>query len=230
MFRRVRACENLLLNGYPLDGYALLRDLKDRAIFLAAIVHNWTTWETLFGYGPGVPVPTSYDQQLTETDQRLMRRNAEKEERRLLGLMLRKESGLDQNVLRAIQKWERLFNQEIHGAKLSFFTELGDWAVRKSELSIGPVPKDKHMGMYMNRICEIGWLVTRLLPYLQPVPHAFGEEWQMKWGILDDSFLYMQQGLSRIGKDIGDAFITFVNKKFDFKDTLSYSEPDATGS
>jgi hypothetical protein len=30
MFRSFRAAENLLLRGYPFDGYALLRGLKDR--------------------------------------------------------------------------------------------------------------------------------------------------------------------------------------------------------
>ena len=228
MFRRVRACENLLLNGYPLDGYALLRDLKDRSIFLAALAHNLTTWETLSGYGPGVPVSTSYEKLRTDTKQLLMKKNVEKEERRLLDLMLRKNSGLDQRTLQVLGKWEKLFNKEMHGAKLSFFNELGDWARGKNVLSIGPIPKDEIMSMYMNRICEIGWLVTRLLPYLQPVEDAFGEGWQKKWRILDESFLYMQQGLSRIGKDIGNAFITFVNQKFHFIDPFSYSEPDGT--
>jgi hypothetical protein len=48
-FRGFRACENLLLKGYPLDGYALLRDLKDRCIFLAGIAHNITSFPTLLG-------------------------------------------------------------------------------------------------------------------------------------------------------------------------------------
>ena len=95
IFRRVRACENLLLNGYPLDGYALLRDLKDRAIFLAAIAHNLTTWNALLGFGQGVPVPTSRETRLTDAEQQLMKKNAEREEHRLLDLMIRKKSGLE---------------------------------------------------------------------------------------------------------------------------------------
>ena len=37
IFRTFRAAETLLLSGYPLSGYALLRDLKDRAMILAAL-------------------------------------------------------------------------------------------------------------------------------------------------------------------------------------------------
>jgi len=40
----------------------------------------------------------------------------------------------------------------------------------------------------------------------------------------------MQQQLSELGKDIGDAFITFINNKFQFDDTFCYFEPDGTNS
>ncbi len=229
MFRRIRACEILLLNGYPLDGYALLRDLKDRVIFLAAIAHNLTTWNALLGYGQDVPAPTSYENKLTKAEQQLMIKNAKKEERRLLDLIIRNKSGLDQQTRKELGIWEKMFNYEIHGAKLSFFTELGDWAIKGNSLSIGPTPKIGPLCMYMNRICEVGWLVTRLLPYLQPVANAFGKGWQKRWEILDDSFLYMQQGLGRT-KKIGDAFITFVNHKFRFRNPFCYSEPDGTNN
>ena len=56
-FRSFRACENLLQKGYPLDGYALLRDLKDRCIFLAGIAHNITTFPAIFG-SKGIENPT----------------------------------------------------------------------------------------------------------------------------------------------------------------------------
>lgn len=229
MFRRIRACESLLLKGYPFDGYALLRDLKDRVIFLAAIAHNLTTWSALLGYGQDVPPPTSCGKKLTKAEQQLMKKNAENEERRLLNLIIRKKSGLDHQTRVELEKWEKMFNYEIHGAKLSFVTELYDWAIKGNPLSIGPTPKIEPLGMYMNRMCEVGWLVTRLLPYLQPVANAFGKEWQKKWEILDESFLYMQQGLGRT-KKIGNAFITFVNQKFQFKNPFCYSEPDGTNN
>jgi hypothetical protein len=37
LFRRFRACEVLYIEGYPLDGYALMRDIKDRAFLFAGV-------------------------------------------------------------------------------------------------------------------------------------------------------------------------------------------------
>lgn len=228
MIRRVRACECLLSNGYHMDGYALLRDMKERAIFLAALAHNLTTWEKLDGYGPDAPVPPP-GKKITKEKQLLMKKNKKNEEHRLLGLMIRKQSGLDSKVLHELEKWEDLFDREIHGAKLSFFLELGGWATGKHDLSIGPRPGDETIAMYLNRICEIGWLITRLLPYMQTSINAFGDEWHAKWKILDDSFLFMQQDLSKLGKVIGIAFIELVNKKFYFKEPFIYFEPTGIG-
>ncbi|MFH1934636.1 MAG: hypothetical protein ABIN18_24090 [Pseudomonadota bacterium] len=50
MFKSFRACENLLRTGYPLDGYALMRDLKDRSIFLVGIAHNIVSFPSMQGY------------------------------------------------------------------------------------------------------------------------------------------------------------------------------------
>ena len=47
-FRSFRACENLLLKGYPLDGYSLLRNLKDKAIFMGGIANNITAFYKKF--------------------------------------------------------------------------------------------------------------------------------------------------------------------------------------
>ncbi len=82
--------------------------------------------------------------------------------------------------------------------------------------------------MYMNRASEIAWLLLRSLPYLQVEDNAFGDRWQEKHKILDDSFLYMQKGLSGLGKEIGDAFITLVEKKFSFDETFYYFEADGS--
>ena len=228
MLRGVRACEILLMHGYAADGYALLRDLKDRVVFLAALAHNVTTWEALSGHGDEVPVPVG--RRLTQDEAECMRKKAWKEENRILSLTLRENSGLNERALRVLGKWEKLFNKEIHGSKLSFFNELGNASRGDMPLSVGPVVEDEMTYMYMSRASEIGWLITRLLPYLQPVAHAFGETWEMKWQILDESFLHVQHGLSRIGKDIGDVFIEFVNSKFRFPEPFLYSEPNGTGN
>ena len=219
-FRSFRACENLLLNGYPLDGYALLRDLKDRSIFLAGIAHNITTFPALFGY-EGI---TS----ITAEEYPEIKRRRKKEEYRVLNIMIRKGSRLPDKTITELELWEQLFNEEVHGSKFSFFTEVRDWIEKKS-LTIGPSPTESSMAMYMNRACEIGWLLVRLLPYLQIEKNAFGDSWAEKHYVLDDSFRYMQMGLSKKGKKIGDAFIKFVDEKFSFNHPFFYFEADGTG-
>ena len=79
-FRSFRACENLLLKGYPLDGYALLRDLKDRCIFLAGIAHNKTTFPALFGH-EGI-------KSSTVEDFSKIKKQRQKEEQRILNLIV----------------------------------------------------------------------------------------------------------------------------------------------
>src|SRR5262245_49612777 len=44
LFRRSRACEVLYFKGYPLDAYALTRDIKDRVFMLAGVAHNIATF------------------------------------------------------------------------------------------------------------------------------------------------------------------------------------------
>lgn len=219
-FRSFRASENLLIKGYPLDGYALLRDLKDRCIFLAGIAHNITTFPALFGI--------QSIKSNTVEEWRKIKKSRKKEEQRVLNMMIRKDSGLPDNIVKELEIWEQLFHEEVHGSKFSFFTEMGNWVVKKEPLSIGPLPREDSMAMYMNRSCEVGWLLVRLLPYLQPEKNAFGDMWREKQRILDDSFLYMQQGLSKLGKKIGDAFIIFVDEKFNFRDPFFYFEADGT--
>lgn len=218
MFRSFRACESLLLKGYPLDGYALLRDLKDRAIFLAGIAHNITTFQLIFGLGG--------NEALSDEDWEKLKKKRKAEQRKVLNAMIREKSGLPGDIVYELKNWEQLFHEEIHGSRLSFFGELGDWVKGKALLSIGPIPKELPMMMYMNRACEIAWLIVRLLPYLQPVENAFGTRWRKKHKILDESFRSMQQGLSRTGKKIGDAFIKFVDEKYSFSEPFYYFEAD----
>src|ERR1035441_5161548 len=52
LFRRYGACEVLFYRGYPLDGYSLLRDIKDRTFLLAGVAHNMTTFPDSMGELP----------------------------------------------------------------------------------------------------------------------------------------------------------------------------------
>ncbi len=80
IFRSFRAAENLLLMGYPFDGYALLRDLKDRSMFIGALIHRKTSFPKLRGIKPG--------DQITEEDLLRIKKESEKEEYRILYLMI----------------------------------------------------------------------------------------------------------------------------------------------
>ncbi len=207
--RSFRACQNLLLHGYPLDGYARFRDLKDRAVLLGGLAHNLTTFAALTAL---------------EHNDRVC------EERRVRRLIVGKDSGLDSVDREVLRDWEQLFNREVHGAMLSFITELGDWARGERSISIGPTLDERSVSMYMNRAVEVGWLFTRLLPYLQPAKGAFGTEWETRLSILDDSFRISEQALADLDKKIGAVFIKLVYAKFSFPADFCYFEADGTST
>ena len=83
--------------------------------------------------------------------------------------------------------------------------------------------------MYMNRSAEIGWLIVRLLPFLQITPSSFLPEWEAKRAVLGGSFRYMVEELGIMGKRIGTSFVTMVDASFNFKQPFIYFEADGTG-
>ena len=218
IFRSFRAAENLLKCGYPLDGYALLRDLKDRAIFVGALAHGKTSFQKLLGVLEEQSVTP-----ITDEEYRRITKRRKGEECRVLNEMIRKNSGLPADVRKELQIWENLFHEEVHGSKLTFSIDIG-WLQGTQALSLGPVPNDKSVAVYINRASEIGWLYLRTFPFLQLEPNAFGKEWREKWVVLDDSFRIMIQSLTKLGKKIGEVFPALVNAKFTFPEDLHYHE------
>ena len=89
-------------------------------------------------------------------------------------------------------------------------------------LSLGPLPEEKTIGMYMNRNNEISWIILRTLPFLQLEPRAFGKEWARKWHVLDDSFGITIEELGNINKKIAWAVIALVDRKFRFTPEETY--------
>lgn len=207
VFRNFRACQNLFVTGYPLDGFALFRNVKDRALLLCGIARNLTTFEAITA---------------AEKKDRM------REERRVFDLIIGKNSGLSAEARDEIARWERLFHQEVHGSKLSYFIELGEITRGERPLSVAPVPDDRSIAMYMNRVVEVGWMFTRLFPYLQPAEGAFGEDWLKKQAILDDSFRVSEQALARLKKKIADVLIDVVDAKFSFPEVFHYFEADGS--
>lgn len=215
-FKSFRAADTLFMNGYPYDGYSLLRDLKDRAIFLGSIISKRTNFSSLAGV-EGFKTVSREDMKIIIAARR-------KEETRIHDLMIGKQSGLPPKIVAELELWEKLFHEEVHGSKFTL-AEIGlDWIRGEAPLHLEPIPNETGMAMYMNRASEIGWLLTRTLPFLQPVKNAFGEDWKSKYNILDESFRVMIQGLEKMGKKIAAAFIYFADNKFAFPETLHYSE------
>ena len=208
LFRSFRACESLFLSGYPLDAFALLRDVKDRALLYCGVARNLTTWSALNSMETGE------------------RKSAEG---RVRDHLLRSESGLPQDVRDQLKVWAEIFHQEVHGSRLTLVQEMG--RLRDgAQMSVGPVPQDLALAMYMNRAVEAGWLCTKLLPFLQPCEEAFGQDWTRRHRVLDQSFRYCERALSDLGKPVADAVIALVNAKFSFDTTFCYFDADGSGS
>lgn len=221
-FRSFRAAENLLLKGYPLDGYALLRGLKDRAIFQAAIMKDITTFKKLRGHDI---LETAKGNLSSDSDLYKKAKNQQKsQERRILNSFIGEKSGFDTDTMKELNRWGRMFHEEVHGSQFTFTIEVWDWLRGESPISIGPLPNTRAIAMYLNRSHEIGWMILRTLPVLQLEPNALGDEWSSKWHVLDDSFRYSITSFAKMGKKIGDAILKLIDTKFKFDPTYVYKE------
>ncbi len=225
VFRSIRAAENLLYLGYPLDGMSLLRDIKDRAVFFAAWISGLTTYYALNALDL---LPKEDD--LSVEASRTWRGARGKEENRILQLMLRMASGFEESIKRGLQKWEDFFNFEVHGSHFTMAAEFGGWMRGTEPLSIAPVPKDRSAAGYMNRAAEVFWMVHRTLPFLQLSQGAFGQSWAEKWFVLDDSFRLYQRSFEELGKPIATAVRVFIERKFPFTPATIYIERDQTAA
>jgi hypothetical protein len=219
LFRRYRACELLSFNGYPLDGYSLLRDIKDRAFMLAGLAHNMTTVLKIMGTVPMMADKVAWKRRST--------RSRKDEENRITRHISGADSGLPPTVVAELRLWDELFHEEVHGGKLSLTHEIGFFS-QGFAMPVGPTLHEQAFAVYMNRSSELGWLILRLLPYLQVAENAFDNEWQRKYAVLDESFRYIVQGLTKLGKTMGQTFITLVDKKFSFKQPFKYFEADGS--
>jgi len=218
-FRSLRAAANLFTCGYPLDGYCLLRDLKDRAVFLAALAASATSWPALLG---AEQFCTS--DRLTEQEFQAARKRRVKEERRVRTVMLGARSGLPLDHLAELRRWENLFHYQVHGSSLTIAFEGIGWLRGQEGLSIGPAFNETAAATYMNRTGEVGWMLLRTLPFLQPKPRAFGEDWARKWAVLDESFRVCVLSLDKLGKPIARAIVAFVDARFAFSPDTAYGE------
>ncbi len=225
-FRTLRAAETVFLRGYPLAATGLLRDAKDRALFLGAIAGGSTTYRKVFG------LDQLTDQLRSDHDayRRHVRQHRKKEQARVFDFMLRKNSGLHSEHLEELALWEDMFHMEVHGARLTTSLDTFRWLERESSLPLSPDfdPESLSIPMYMNRSFEISWMLLRTLPYLQARVGSFGSEWSRKWGILDESLKDSVANLASKGIKVASAIIHLIETKFPFSpSTTHYRElPD----
>ncbi|HTB14453.1 MAG TPA: hypothetical protein VK752_22940 [Bryobacteraceae bacterium] len=218
LFRRFRACEILYSRAYPLDGYALMRDLKDRAFMMAAVALNRMTFLDSLGLKEGLsPSQKDFGEKTAE--------NRRKVDNRITQEFIGKSSGLSKEAMDDLKRWDDSFNLEVHNASLTWTHEMKALIQGEMAPRFGPSTTEEGYAIYQNRSAEIGWIITRLLPFLQPSEAAFGDEWLGKRKILDDAFRHMSDGLATtLNKRIGSSFIELMDKKFRLKESFHYFE------
>ena len=220
MFRTARAADKLSVSGYPLDGYGILRTLKDQALALAAIANGFVTLEEVLGVA-SIP----HDRPWTEVDHDEMYRRRIATEKALHRQMIGPKSGLSGKSQVEIEQWDRLFHSQVHGARWTFMREMRHlFGEEDVQFSLGPRDDEGGDAMFINRSNELDWMIVRLLPFLQLHPGSFGDEWATRWHVMDESFRVTTESLGDLGKKIAGAFTEMIDTKFKFDPMTSYVE------
>ena len=218
-FRNFRAAEVIKNNGYPLDGFALLRDLKDRAIHLGAVVTGAASILGLLGV-----VEDKEPEAWTKKDLDRARKHRKAAQSHAMKVMVGSDSGLADEDREELEKWRDAFHEEVHGSLFTLMEDVRRLVVEKRLPPLGPEPHQDNwdVSWYLNRSIEVGWMLLRVFPFLQLRPRDFGQEWASKWELLDEAFRIRSEGLGDLGVPVGFAFIRFMDTKFTFNpDTAS---------
>ena len=210
-FRSLCAAERVAIDGYPYHGYTLLRNTFDNLVLTSAALQGLANFYSIYGAEPG-----------KEIEPRSMRKLRKSTEFAARLEMTGKRSGLSQDTIGELAKWDALFDYETHGGLLSF-TQANDWLRSLGPLSMLPKFDETAFAMFMNRFSEIGWMTHRLLPLLQPPGVPLADTWGRKWRLIDESFEFMNEALVRqCGKRIGAAMIELVRKKFPYNERCEF--------
>lgn len=211
IFRAIRSAEILLRHGYSFRAFALLRDVKDQVLVLAAIGNRMTTLKE----AQGLDAPMT-GQSPSAFDIRTITNRRKKADQRIRSLMIGDKSDLGDSFVEELQSWESCFHLEVHGARFTTAIHGRQWFLNGRELPMLPVADRMRDSLYANTAAQIAWMLLRTLVLLQLKPGAFGNEWTGQWRLLDDSFRFMVEGLKREGKPLGDAIIHLIDRKFPF--------------
>ena len=205
-FKRLRAAYRVALCNYPLFGLALLRDVKDRSLLYAAILRGKTTYRELSG-ADAIP---DWPRVLSEDDWIAVSRRRQANERTALAAVVGKDSGLDRDQVRELERWRDIFHQQVHASLHTYADEGWPWVSEGGQLSALPAPSTQAVAMFMNRSTEVCWLLLRTLPLLQLEPAAFGPDWAHQWRLLDSYFGRM----ANIDRSVAQAVCQLVATQF----------------
>lgn len=203
--------ERLALHGYPLQAYSGIRNIFDSMQALSAVLQGFVDFYAIEGIVPG--------QTFDVAQMRKLRIRTEQEVSRL---MSGSKSGLSLATIEELAVWDRLFNYEVHGGRLSLANAQG-FMKGQEKLPIFPQFRERDFAMFMNRYCEIAWMTHRLIPLVQPPAIPFDQLWKEKWNVIDESFGVVSSSLTREnGKAIGAAIVEYVNTKFPFSASSTF--------
>ena len=210
-FRSLCAAERVAVDGYPYHGYTLLRNTFDNLVLTSAAFQGFANLYHILGIFPG-----------KEIDQHSIRQLRKATERAARLVMTGKRSGLLQGIIDELAEWDTLFDYETHGGLLSLTHGQG-WLRQIAPLHWLPNFDETAFSMFMNRSSEIGWMAHRLVPLLQPPGIPLPDTWVEKWRLIDQSFEFVTESLTRqCGKKIGTVIIEFVEKKFPFNERCEF--------
>lgn len=219
MFRSTRSAELLSTNAYPMQGYAVMRSVRDQAWVLCAAASGMATFGELFGW------EGANGEILSAEDQERVVGNRRKIEGFIRAQLIGKRSGLSEEAQFELLRWDRMFNQEAHRGLFTLFRSSQNLMDSKGpRFSLVPQSDEILDGMFLNRSTEINWMILRLLPFVRR-KETYYDGWAEKWKLLDESFVFMYRGLAEMGKKIAPAFVEMMDTKFKFDPTMFFFEP-----
>lgn len=219
-FKLFRSAETLFLRGYPLVGHSLFRDVRDRAFMLAAVARGLLTFQEANGYQPAA------SEKLTRSEARAAVNARKTADRKIAKDTIGSNSGFSADQQEMLESWTQLFHLEIHGSRLTFALDLGNWLEVGGSLPLTPTaPDGRPAAVYLTRFEEVAWMTTRLLPLLQIKPGEFGDNWEKRWRVLDESFEQALGGRNGSAGEFAQIVCELLTRKFPFSPTATaYAE------
>jgi hypothetical protein len=210
-FQSLCGAERIAIRGYPYHGYTLLRNLFDSVVLTSAALQRITDFYSVEGLGTKTPADPKSAKTLRKSNEFTARRK-----------MTGDLSGLSEETVVKLAKWDAMFDYETHGSLLSL-TQATGWMSGMTPLRVLPQFEESAFALFINRFCEIGWMTHRLIPAVQPPGLPLPQNWKEKWRVIDQSFELIVVSLTKqCGKGIGETMVEFVKTKFPFDEMSAF--------